>query len=49
MQRGTGFAVGTERVLDARVRRAQQMKAMRILALNTFLTIVVMVIIVAIP
>ncbi|KAJ1028376.1 hypothetical protein NDA16_001543 [Ustilago loliicola] len=49
VQRGTGFAVGTERVLDARVRRAQQMKAFRIMALNTFLTIVVVTVVVAIP
>lgn len=49
VQRGTGFAVGTERVLDARVRRAQQMKALRIMALNTLATVVVMVIVVAVP
>ncbi|SNX82830.1 uncharacterized protein MEPE_01536 [Melanopsichium pennsylvanicum] len=49
IQRGTGFAVGTERVLDARVRRAQQMKALRIMALNTLATTVVVVIVVAIP
>ncbi|KAJ1029258.1 hypothetical protein NDA13_002513 [Ustilago tritici] len=49
VQRGTGFAVGTERVLDARVRRAQQMKALRIMALNTLLTVVVVTIVVAIP
>ncbi|SPO22214.1 uncharacterized protein UTRI_02222_B [Ustilago trichophora] len=49
IQRGTGFAVGTERVLDERVRRAQQMKALRIMALNTLATVVVVVIVVAIP
>ncbi|SOV02671.1 uncharacterized protein UDID_02976 [Ustilago sp. UG-2017a] len=49
VQRGTGFAVGTERVLDARVRRAQQMKALRIMALNTLLTVVAVTIVVAIP
>lgn len=49
IQRGTGFAVGTERVLDARVRRAQQMKALRIMALNTLATVVAVVIVVAIP
>lgn len=49
VQRGTGFAVGTERVLDSRVRRAQQMKALRIMALNTIATVVVVVIVVAIP
>ena len=49
LQRGTGFAVGTERVLDARVRRAQQMKALRIMALNTLATIVVVAVVVAIP
>ena len=49
VQRGTGFAVGTERVLDARVRRAQQMKALRIMALNTLATVVVMVIVMVIP
>ncbi|KAJ1027005.1 hypothetical protein NDA18_003026 [Ustilago nuda] len=49
VQRGSGFAVGTERVLDARVRRAQQMKALRIMALNTLLTVVVVTIVVAIP
>ncbi|TKY87420.1 hypothetical protein EX895_004098 [Sporisorium graminicola] len=49
IQRGTGFAVGTEHVLDARVRRAQQMKAMRIMVYNTVATVVVVVIVVAIP
>ncbi|CDS01867.1 uncharacterized protein SPSC_03278 [Sporisorium scitamineum] len=49
IQRGTGFAVGTEHVLDARVRRAQQMKAMRIMVYNTLATVVVVVIVVAIP
>ncbi|KAJ9477894.1 Inorganic pyrophosphatase-like protein [Pseudozyma hubeiensis] len=49
IQRGTGFAVGTEKVLDARVRRAQQMKALRIMALNTIATVVAVVIVVAIP
>ncbi|CBQ72244.1 conserved hypothetical protein [Sporisorium reilianum SRZ2] len=49
IQRGTGFAVGTEHVLDARVRRAQQMKAMRIMVYNTVATVVVVVVVVAIP
>ncbi|PWY98584.1 hypothetical protein BCV70DRAFT_218598 [Testicularia cyperi] len=49
VQRGTGFAVGTEKVLDSRVRRAQQMKALRIMAINTVATIVVLVIVVAVP
>lgn len=49
VQRASGFAVGTERVLDARVRRAQQMKALRIMVLNTFATVVVVAIVVAIP
>ncbi len=49
IQRGTGFAVGTERVLDARVRHAQQMKALRIMALNTLATVVVVIIVVAVP
>ncbi|EST07946.1 hypothetical protein PSEUBRA_003077 [Kalmanozyma brasiliensis GHG001] len=49
VQRGTGFAVGTERVLDARVRRAQQMKALRITALDALATVVVVVIVMVIP
>ncbi len=49
LQRGTGFAVGTERVLDARVRKAQQMKAMRIMALDFVATVVAVAIVVAIP
>lgn len=49
IQRGTGFAVGTERVLDSRVRRAQQIKALRIMAMNTAATLIVMVVVLAIP
>ena len=49
LQQSTGFAVGTERVLDSRVRRAQQIEALKAMALCFGATFVIMVIIVAVP
>ncbi|PWN47091.1 hypothetical protein IE53DRAFT_271546 [Violaceomyces palustris] len=45
----TGFAVGTQKVLDERVRRAQQRKAIQALFTCFSATLLVMIIVVAIP
>ncbi|KAL9937677.1 hypothetical protein V8E36_003222 [Tilletia maclaganii] len=48
-RRWTGFAVNTKPVLDSRVRRAQQMAAMKSMALCSAVTLVILIVITAIP